>query len=304
MGRAKRMRLQENWTNKVQWPINAHDQLDPCDKHVLEKVVNGSNLSEEALELFRSTVNDIILHTLMTTAPMMLRYGGFVVAIIVMIIGVVCLSQEEYAVGAVVVLIGFCFSAGGFWYRGRLIDRAWKKIGQALSKEFKSMGDKYPGISYEFHVQGHHKLNKIGNERKKKKKKKKKKNKEEQGHKSDARQQFFERYIIIYLPGDASHFHDFVEDKRGVAAILKGDSQAVAERQDIIGGDPLVLPYWWSMGKTDDGRVYYINNLKHLTQWEPPKQAQVDEEKLELNEILAPPAESDTESSDDEDDRS
>merc|ERR1719317_1613292 len=142
---------------------------------------------------------------------MHLRYGGFVVAVLVMIIGVVCLSGEEYAVGAVVVLLGFCFVVHGFWYRGRLIHQAWKKIGQALSKEFKKMGDKYPGISYEFHVQGHHRLNKIGNERKKKKKKKKK------HPDADARQQFFEdiplkskmflhalksfRYIIIYLPG-------------------------------------------------------------------------------------------------------
>ena len=67
-----------------------------------------------------------------------------------------------------------------------MIARAWKKIGQALAKEFKAMGDKYPGISYEFHVQGHHRLNKIGNERKKKKKKKKK------HPDADARQQFFE----------------------------------------------------------------------------------------------------------------
>lgn len=287
------MRLQENWTNKVHWPINAHDQLDTCPH--MDKIIAGSNLTEDALTVFQDNVNDIIMHSLMTTAPMMLRYGGFVVAVIVMIIGVVCLSQKEYAVGAVVVLIGFCFSAGGFWYRARLIDRAWKKIGQALAKEFKGMGDKYPGISYEFHVQGHHKLNKIGNERKKKKKKKKK---DAEG--GDARQQFFERYIIIYLPGDASHFHDFVEDKRSVAAILKGDSGAVRERQDIVGGDPLVLPYWWSTGKTEDGRTYYINNLKHKTQWEPPKQAQVEQEKAELNEILAPPAESESDSSDSE----
>merc|ERR1719242_248407 len=88
-----------------------------------------------------------------------------------MIIGFVCLSQEEYAVGTVVVLIGVCFVVGGFWYRGRLIHRGWKKVGQGLAKEFKKMGDKYAGISYEFHVQGHHKLNKIGGERKKRRRK-------------------------------------------------------------------------------------------------------------------------------------
>jgi len=295
MTRAKRMRLQDHWTNKVHWPINTHDQLEPCPS--LEKITEGSSLTEEALENFRTRVNDLILTTLMKTAPAHLRYGGFLVAVLVMIIGVVCLSQEEYAVGTVVVLIGFCFVVGGFWYRGRLIHRGWKKIGQGLSKEFKKMGDKYAGISYEFHVQGHHKLNKIGNERKRKKKKKK-----DKGHHADtgdARQQFFERYIIIYLPGDASHFHDFVEDKRSVAAILKGDSAAVHERQDIVGGDPLVLPYWWSIGKTEDGRTYYINNLKHKTQWQPPMQAQVEQEKAELNEILAPPVDSDEESTSD-----
>merc|ERR1719150_251102 len=141
----------------------------------MEKVVKGSSLTEKALNRFRDKVNDTISTTLQTTSPWHLRYGGFIIAVLVMIIGVVCLSQEEYAVGAVVVLIGFCFSAGGFWYRQTLIERGWKKIGQSLAKEFKAMGDKYPGISYEFHVQGHHKLNKIGNERKKKKKKKKSK---------------------------------------------------------------------------------------------------------------------------------
>jgi len=288
MTRAKRMRLQENWTNKVHWPINMHDQLDECPH--MKKITKSSNLTEEALENFRIRVNDQILHLLATTAPWHLKYGGFIIAVLIMIIGVVCLSQEEYAVGAVVVLLGFCFSAGGFWYRGTLIARAWKKIGQALAKEFKAMGDKYPGISYEFHVQGHHRLNKIGNERKKKKKKKKK------HPDADARQQFFERYIIIYLPGDASHFHDFVEDKRSIAAILKGDSTAITERQDIVGGDPLVLPYWWSIGKTEDGKTYYINNLKHKTQWEPPMQAQVEQEKEELNEVLLPPKDSESES--------
>jgi len=292
MTRAKRMRLQDHWTNKVHWPINMHDQLDDCPN--IDKIIEGSSLTEEALENFRTRVNDLILTTLMKTAPTHLKYGGFLVAVLIMIIGVVCLSQEEYAVGTVVVLIGFCFVVGGFWYRGRLIHRGWKKIGQGLAKEFKKMGDKYAGISYEFHVQGHHKLNKIGNERKRKKKKKKK-----HPDAGDARQQFFERYIIIYLPGDASHFHDFVEDKRSVAAILKGDSAAVHERQDIVGGDPLVLPYWWSIGKTEDGRTYYINNLKHKTQWQPPMQAQVEQEKAELNEILAPPVDSDEESTSD-----
>merc|ERR1740123_398372 len=235
----------------------------------------------------------------MKTAPMHLRFGGFAVALLVMIIGVVCLSQEEYAVGAVVVLIGFCFVIGGFWYRGRLIHRGWKKVGQGLAKEFKKMGDKYAGISYEFHVQGHHKLNKIGGERKKKKKKK---NKGAHADSGDARQQFFERYIIIYLPGDASNFHDFVEDKRSVAAILKGDSQQVDERKDIVGGDPLILPYWWAVGKTAEGKAYYINNLKHTTQWDPPLQSQIEMEKAELNEVLAPPENDDDYSTDEDSD--
>jgi len=168
MSRSKRMRLQENWTNKVHWPINRNDQLDACPH--MEKVVKGSSLTEKALNRFRDKVNDTISTTLQTTSPWHLRYGGFIIAVLVMIIGVVCLSQEEFAVGAVVVLIGFCFAAGGFWYRQRMIDRAWKKIGQALAKIFKEMGEEYAGISYEFHVQGHHKLNKIGNERKRKKK--------------------------------------------------------------------------------------------------------------------------------------
>ena len=78
-------------------------------------------IEEEALENFRIRVNDQIFHQLATTAPWHLKYGGFIIAVLVMIIGVVCLSQEEYAVGSVVVLLGFCFSAGGFWYRGSII---------------------------------------------------------------------------------------------------------------------------------------------------------------------------------------
>merc|ERR1712037_128952 len=123
----------------------------------MDKITSSSNLTAESLEVFRNKVNDLILTTLATTAPMHLRFGGFVIALVVMIIGVVCLSQEEFAVGAVVFIIGICFAAGGFWYRGKLIHRGWKKIGQSLAKLFKEMGDRYPGISYEFHVQGHHK---------------------------------------------------------------------------------------------------------------------------------------------------
>eukprot|EP00492_Amphilonche_elongata_P004753 TRINITY_DN5118_c0_g1_i1.p1 TRINITY_DN5118_c0_g1~~TRINITY_DN5118_c0_g1_i1.p1 ORF type:complete len:89 (-),score=14.35 TRINITY_DN5118_c0_g1_i1:29-295(-) len=86
---------------------------------------------------------------------MHLRYGGFVVAVLVMIIGVVCLSQEEYAVGAVVVLLGFLLRCSWFLVSGPIDSPSMEEDRTIFGKGFKKMGDKYPGISYEFHVQGH-----------------------------------------------------------------------------------------------------------------------------------------------------
>jgi len=253
--------------NKVHWPI-MENELTPC-QHT-DKIV--PLISEKGLKEFRHRVNEIIFTTLETSSPFHLRFGGQAMAMIVIILGVVCMSQEEYVTGAVLALLGVCLGLMGFWYRGQLIDRAWKKIGQQLADEFKKMGDKYPGVSYEFHVRGIHR------------------NKDSKDRRGAVK---YERYLIIYLPGDASNFHDYVEDKRSVASIVKADSSAIKERQDIIDENPLTLPYWWATAKTKDGKQYFINNLKHRTQWNPPTMDQIEMEKAELNEVLAPPGNDD-----------
>jgi len=263
MSRAKRLKMQDSWMNKVHWPIE-NNELVEC-KHTKQIV---PLITEKGLKDFRKEVNRIIATTIMTTSPMHLRFGGQALALVVIILGFVCATEKEYVTGAVLVILGFVFVAVGFWYRQQLITRAWKKIGQQLAQVFKDMGDEFPGVSYEFHVQGMHRTKDERNER---------------------RSVFYERYIIIYLPGDASNFHVYVEDKRSVASIVKSDSRAVHERQDVIDDNPLTLPYWWATAKTTEGKTYFINNLKHRTQWNPPTMDQIEMEKAELNEVLAPP---------------
>lgn len=281
MTRGRRARIAENWANKVHWPISKNNVLEPC-KHT-KKIV--PLISKEGLELFRGNVNRIIFTTLDATAPIYLRFGVQVVALFIAIIGVICLTLSYFVVGAVVFILAFMLAGLGFWYREQLIRRAWKKIGQSMAKEFKAMGDKFPGISYEFHVQGRHRMKQTKREKEKNKK-------------GRRRTVFYERYIVIYLPGDASHFHEFAEDRRTVSAVLKNKSQPVRNQANIIGDKPLILPYWWAKGKSKSGEIYYINNLKHTTQWKPPTEEQVEMEKEELNEILAPPEDDEEDSSD------
>jgi len=261
MSRAKRLKM-DQWMNKVNWPIE-NNELVECKQ---KSKICPKPIKEKDLDAFRDRVNEIIVTTLETSSPYYLRFGGQGIALIIIILGVVCMAEEEIVTGAVLALLGVILGAIGFWYREQLIQRAWKKIGQQLHPEFKKMGEKTAGVSYEFHVQGSHRT---------------KDNKR--------RTVFYERYIVIYLPGDVSNFHDYVEDKRSVAAIVKNDSRAVEERQDIIDENPLTLPYWWATGTAPDGKTYFINNLKHRTQWNPPTMDQIEMEKAELNEVLAPP---------------
>lgn len=294
MSRAQRTIVQDNVLNrvKVYWPFNTNDELAECPHK--DKVLNAvTNITAKDLTRFKDNVNTLAFTTMQINSPLCLRIGGFVVAIFVMIIGAICLSQKEVVVGALLVILGICFAVLGFWYRGRLIDRSWKKIGQGLVPEFKRMAKATPGISCEFHVQGSHRLNAQIPTRKKKRRKKK-----GLGDTIDhteveeymQNQALTHRYIILYLPGDASHFHDYVEDRRSVTQIVKGDSAAIQERVDYVDDTPLVLPYWWSMKKSpEDGRPYFINNLKHKTFWNPPTLAQIEMEREELEEVLAPP---------------
>lgn len=269
MSRAKRLKMQDAWMNKVHWPIE-NNELVKCKYE--DKIV--PLISTEGLQAFREEVNRIIQVNLITSSPRHLRFGGQALGLVIVILGVVCMAQEEIVVGAVLALLGIVMGVVGFWYREQLIGRAWKKVGQALADEFKKMGGRFPGVSYEFHVQGMHRKQLSGNNN---------------SAQAERRSVFYERYIIVYLPGEAANFHDYTEDKRSVAAIVKSSSQAVNERQDIVDENPLTLPYWWASAKTPDGKSYFINNLKHQTQWNPPTMDQIEMEKEELNTVLAPP---------------
>lgn len=252
--------------NKVIWPL-VDDHLPRCPQ---EDKVPENVISRKGLKKFQEDVNEKISIARATTAPWHLQWGGQAVALIIVIIGVVCCTIDEYlVVGVALIVLGVLFSVVSFWYRQQLINKSWKRIGLELNSVFKQMSDDFPGVSYEFHVQGIHT-------------RKNHKGKEER---STLR---FNRYLVLYLPGDQSHYHDYVEDKRSVAAILDGDSKAQKQKTDIV-GEELVLPYWWATGKTRDGKTYYINNLKHRTQWNPPTVDQIEMEREELNEVLAPP---------------
>lgn len=269
MSVGRRRRIRQNWLNKVHWPI--HDrELDDCPfQEKFESMISKAQLRE-----FKQNVNDKIRLTFQTIAPYKLQFGGHIVALIVMILGAIAVTEADAVVGSVLFVLGVFISAMSFWYRGQLLKRSWKKVGQYLHDYFKEFGKNTPGVSYEFHVQGHH-------SRKRKNKK---------GQKQEERSTvWYERYIVIYLPGDQGHYHDFVEDKRPVAEILAADSKPIETYAPVIDDKKLTLPYWWSVAHDRDGKIYYINNLKHRTQWSPPTFEQMEIERQELEEILAPP---------------
>lgn len=274
MGRRRRIR--QNWLNKVHWPI--HDrQLGECpyqDKF-------ESMISREKLAEFRDEVNSNIAITFKTIAPYKLQFGGHIVSLIILILGAVAVTQSDAVVGSVLFLLGLFVAGLAFWYRQQLLNRAWKKVGQYLHEYFKKFGEDTPGVSYEFHVQGHHS--------RKRAKSKKKNAKGKKGQKEERSTVWYERYIVIYLPGDQGHYHDFVDDKRTVDEIIAANSKTVETFNPVINESNIVLPYWWATAKTREGQVYYINNLKHRTQWSPPTFEQIEMEKAELNEVMAPP---------------
>jgi len=267
MGRRRRIR--QNWLNKVQWPIKDRE-LEDCpyqDKFT-------SMISKDMLREFKETANSKISLTFQTIAPFKLQWGGQVVALLIMILGAIAVTESDAVVGSVLFLLGLFIAGLSFWYRGQLLKRAWKKVGQYLHEYFKEFGEKTPGVSYEFHVQGHH-------------------SKKRRSKKGDSKEErttvWYERYIVIYLPGDQGHYHDFREDSRSVNEIIAQDSKAVQTYAPVINESAITLPYWWSVAHDRKGLVYYINNLKHRTQWSPPTYEQIETEKQELEEVLAPP---------------
>lgn len=269
----RRRRVRQNWLNKVHWPINDRE-LDDCPYQ--EKF--NTMISTEKMDEFKNTVNNKIAVTFQTIAPYKLQFGGHIVALVVMILGAVAITQADPVVGSVLFLLGLFVAGLSFWYRDQLLNRAWKKVGQYLHEYFKEFGQDTPGVSYEFHVQGHH-------SRKRHKKNKKGKHKD----KDERSTVWYERYIVIYLPGDQGHYHDFVEDKRTVNEIIAADSKTVETYAPVINETSITLPYWWATARDRNGKIYYINNLKHRTQWSPPTFEQIEMEKSELGEVLAPP---------------
>jgi len=260
------MKMRDMKLNKVRWPL-IEDHLPRCPQ---EDKIPENVISKRGLRKFQEDVNEKIGFTRATTAPKHLQWGGQLVALIIVIIGVICCTQDDYlVVGVALIVLGVLFSMVSFWYRQQLINKSWKRVGIELNAIFKQMTDDFPGVSYEFHIKGIHT-------------RKNHKGKEEKSTLS------YNRYLVLYLPGDQSHYHDYIEDKRSVADILDGDSKAQKQKTDIV-GEELVLPYWWATGKTRDGKTYYINNLKHRTQWKPPTVDQIELEREELNEVLAPP---------------
>lgn len=278
----RRRRVRQNWLNKVHWPI--HDKnLGECPY----KEKFDSMVSPEKLDEFKDEVNKNIAVTFSTIAPYKLQFGGGVVALIVMILGAVAVTEADAVVGSVLFLLGLFVAGLSFWYRQQLLNRAWKKVGQYLHEYFKEFGEDTPGVSYEFHVQGHHS-----------RKRAKSKNKNKKGKKEERSIVWYERYIVIYLPGDQGHYHDFVEDKRTVEQIIAADSKTVETYNPVINESNIILPYWWATAKNREGQIYYINNLKHRTQWSPPTYEQIEMEKGELQEIMAPPGMEDIDISD------
>jgi len=173
-----------------------------------------------------------------------------------------------------------------------LIQRKWKKIAQELSSFFKEKSAENPGMQFEFHIRGHHSK------------------KTKDGKETERTSVWYERYIIMTLPSD--DFDDYVPpSKRASFRPMKGGSKgkystkesnnpedfevgySQPERKERKFQDEdhaAVLPYWWLTGKDKEGRVYYINNFKKKTQWNPPTPEQISEEKSQMNKVLPPPA--------------
>jgi len=284
----KKRRRIRNLENKVRWGIKEGKLVDK-----LPKLKNLKNLiSDSGLKEFQRHVNQIIANTHKRVAPLYLQFSGGFVALLIMILGAIAVSQDAAAAGVVLFLLGLLLGGAGFWYRDQLIRRGWKKIAQELKIYFKECRTRYPGAGFEFHQQGHHTRTIRG-----------KSNKKEQ-----SMSVWYSRYIVIYLPGDQSLWTDkYVEDNRTMKQILASNSKPVEMHKEFVDDEPVVLPYWWAMAKARDGKVYYINNLKQMTQWSPPTLQQIEIEKAELHEVLAPPdmeeslSDSEFDTTDDED---
>jgi len=258
--------------NKIVWPINSNDKkLERCPYP--EKIV--PMISAQDLEKFENVVNVTIDTNLSHVAPWYLQFGGFIIAVVIMVLGMIAISFDSVITGVALLVMGVLIAFVSFWYRSQLIKRSWKHISSDLQEYFKKCSNKYPGVSFEFHTQGHHQT------RVKKKGKK--------GAEKERTSLWLERSIVLMLPGDQSLYHTFVDDKRTADEIVKGNTKPVESFNAYVSDESVTLPFWWSIAKNREGKVYYINNLKQRTQWHAPTMEEIEEEKRALKEVLAPP---------------
>jgi len=270
----RRQQLKMKFMNKIVWPINSNDKkLERCPYP--EKIV--PMISAQDLEKFETIVNVTIETNLENVAPWYLQFGGFIIAVIIMVLGMIAISFDSVITGVALLVMGVLIAFVSFWYRSQLIKRSWKHISTDLQAYFKKCSLKYPGVSFEFHTQGHHQTAV--------KKKKGKKGKEEKERTS----LWLERSIVLMLPGDQSLYHTFVDDKRTADEIVKGNTKPVDSFNAYVSDESVTLPFWWSIAKNREGKVYYINNLKQRTQWHAPTMEEIGMEVACLQERLAPP---------------
>lgn len=270
----KRQQLKSKYMNKKVLPIKGM-KLEPLDKRTKETIV--PMISEEDLSKFETVVNQTIETNIAHVAPWYLQYGGFLIAVIIMCLGMIAISFESVITGASLLVMGVLIAFVSFWYRGQIIRRSWKHIASDLKQFFARCSKRYPGVSFEFHTQGH--FQKIV------KTKKGRKGKEVK----ERSNLWIERSIVLMLPGDQSLYHSFVEDVRSADEIVKSDTKPIDGYKTYISDEPVTLPFWWSMAKNRDGKVYYINNLKQTTQWHAPTMEEIGREQVGLKQVLAPP---------------
>lgn len=275
-------------SDQIRWDIE-DGLLVKCPKKA-KTGLRKAGWSKNDIELFEREVNDLIEHTTGRVAPLKLQFGGFVIAALICIAATIVITVGEQALGGLLLFaLGIIVLGAGFWYRDQLIQRKWKKIAQELSCFFKEKSAENPGMQFEFHIRGHHSK------------------KSKDGKTTERTSVWYERYIIMTLPSE-----DYVPpSKRASFRPMKqgGGNQkynahesnnpedfevgySQPERQDRKFQDDdhvAVLPYWWLTGKDKEGRVYYINNFKKQTQWNPPTPEQISEEKDQMNKVLPPP---------------
>lgn len=268
-------------SDQIRWDIE-EEKLVKCPKkakHMLRK----AGWAKNDIEIFERDVNDLIVETSNRVAPYKLQFGGFIVAALICIGATIVITVGEQPLGGLLLFaLGIIVLAAGFWYRDQLMQRKWKKIAQELSTFFKHQSVEHMGMQFEFHIRGHHSK------------------KSKDGKKTERTSVWYERYLILTVPTE-----DYVppakrqsfRPTRPVSANTNeefevGYSQPQTMERKFQDEDPngSVLPYWWLTGKDKEGRVYYINNFKKKTQWNPPTPEQVAEELDEMNKVLPPPA--------------